>query len=163
MFKKILYASIALFLTSQSSFSQESLPSIKIKSISGKEINFSEIATASKDTLLVVSFWATWCIPCVAELDNISDEIKEKQAIKPFKFIGIAIDDSRTAQRVKPFVKGKGWQFDVYTDVNSDLKRALNVTDVPHVLIIKNNKIVYRHTGYIAGEEDNLYEKIKTL
>jgi thiol-disulfide isomerase/thioredoxin len=152
-----------LFLTSQSSFSQESLPSIKIKSISGKEINFSEIAKASKDTLLVVSFWATWCIPCVAELDNISDEIKEKQAIKPFKFIGIAIDDSRTAQRVKPFVKGKGWQFDVYTDVNSDLKRALNVTDVPHVLIIKNNKIVYRHTGYIAGEEDNLYEKIKTL
>jgi len=64
---------------------------------------------------------------------------------------------------VKTFIQGKGWTFDVMMDVNSELKRALNITDVPHVLIIKSSKIVYRHTGYIAGEEDNLFDEIKKL
>jgi thiol-disulfide isomerase/thioredoxin len=163
MFKKILYASLAFCLSSNSLFSQESLPTVKLKSVSGKVVNLADVANSSKDTLIVVSFWATWCIPCITELENINEVYAEKQAIKPFKFIGVSVDDSRTSQRVKPFIKGKGWQFDVLLDVNSELKRALNVTDVPHVIIIKNGKIVYRHTGYIAGEEDNLFDNIKSL
>ena len=163
MNKKALYAVIVFLLATNLTFSQESLPNIKLKSISSKEVSLVEMAALAKDTPIIVSFWATWCIPCVTELDNINEELKEKQAVRPFKFIGVSIDDSRTAQRVKPFAKGKGWQFDVLLDVNSELKRVLNVTDVPHVIIIKDNKIVYRHTGYIAGEEDNLFNKIKTL
>jgi thioredoxin-related protein len=83
--------------------------------------------------------------------------------VKPFKLIAVSIDDSRTSQRVKPFVTGKGWQFDVYIDVNSELKRAFNVTDVPCVMLIKNNKVVYQHTGYVAGSEEDLFDKIKSL
>jgi peroxiredoxin len=152
-----------LFTSTFCSFSQDNLPNVTLKSVSGKTIQFSELAQTSKDTIIVLSFWATWCIPCVTELENINDTYEERQAIKPFKFIGISIDDSRTAQRVKPFVKGKGWKFDVLMDINSELKRALNITDVPHVIILKDNKIVYRHTGYIAGEEDNLFDEIKKL
>jgi hypothetical protein len=110
-----------------------------------------------------MSFWATWCIPCINELEIINDVYEEKQAIKPFKFYGVSVDDTRTSQRVKPFIKGKGWQFNVLMDINSELKRYLNITDVPHVIILKDNKIVYRHTGYISGEEENLFDAIKTL
>lgn len=142
---------------------QQDFPSVKLKNTAGKTIDFADLIREAKDTTLVFSFWATWCIPCVTELDNISDEYKEKQSSMNFKFYGVSIDDSRTTKRVKPFIQGKGWTFDVMMDVNSELKRALNITDVPHVLIIKNNKIVYRHTGYIAGEEDNLFDEIKKL
>mgnify|MGYP003339131546 CR=1 FL=1 len=159
----ILSISVILLLITTSIKAQEDFPAIKLKSVSGQNINFAELAASSRDTMVVISFWATWCIPCVTELETINDELEEKQAIRPFKFIGVAVDDSRTAQRVKPFIKGKGWKFDVLMDINSDLKRALNITDVPHVLIIKDNKIAYRHTGYIAGEEDNLFETIKNL
>ncbi len=158
----ILFIYFLLF-TSLTLFAQESLPSVKLKAVSGRQIDFKDLVNESKDTVMVVSFWATWCIPCISELDNINDEFEEKQAIKPFKFYGVAIDDSRTAQRVKPFVRGKGWKFDVFSDLNSELKRALNITDVPHVIIFKDGKIVYRHTGYIAGEEENLFETIKNL
>ena len=142
---------------------QQDFPSVKLKNTAGKTIDFADLIREAKDTTLVFSFWATWCIPCITELDNISDEYKEKQSSMNFKFYGISIDDSRTTKRVKPFIQGKGWTFDVMMDVNSELKRALNITDVPHVLIIKNNKIVYRDTGYIAGEEDNLFDEIKKL
>jgi peroxiredoxin len=164
--KKIVHIPliICLLLISNLSKAQESnFSSIKLKSVSGKTIDFADLAASSKDTMVVLSFWATWCIPCITELETINDELEEKQAIRPFKFIGVSIDDSRTSQRVKPFIKGKGWKFDVLMDINSELKRALNITDVPHVLILKDNKIAYRHTGYIAGEEDNLFETIKTL
>ena len=163
MHNKICYLVFAFILTANICFSQESFPTTKLKSVSGKEITLAEIAKLAKDTPVVVSFWATWCIPCVTELDNINEEFKDRQAVKPFKFIAVSIDDSRTAQRVKPFIKGKGWQFDVLMDINSDLKRALNVTDIPHLLIIKDNKVVYRHTGYISGQEDDLFNKIKSL
>jgi thiol-disulfide isomerase/thioredoxin len=154
----LLLVNLNILKAQESNFS-----SIKLKSVSGKTIDFADLAASSKDTMVVLSFWATWCIPCITELEMINDEMEEKQAIRPFKFIGVSIDDSRTSQRVKPFIKGKGWKFEVLMDINSELKRALNITDVPHVLILKDNKIVYRHTGYIAGEEDNLFETIKNL
>lgn len=159
--KSILVLMITCMLINFQVRAQESYPSVQLKAVSGKNINFKDVVSESNDTILVMSFWATWCVPCISELDNINDVFEEKQAIKPFKYYGVAIDDSRTAQRVKPFVRGKGWKFDVLMDVNSELKRALNITDVPHVIIFKNGKIIYRHTGYIIGEEDNLFDIIK--
>ncbi len=163
MKKRILVFIISVVLLAHVAKSQENIPSIKLKAVSGKIIDLRDLVANTKDTVLVVSFWATWCMPCIAELDNINDEFEEQQTLKPFKFYGVAIDDARTTQRVKPFVKGKGWKFDVLMDVNSELKRALNITDVPHVIIFKNGKLVSRHTGYITGDENNLFETIKGL
>lgn len=156
----VLFFAIAIY---GSLMAQEQLTTAKIKNLKGQEIDFSNFVQNSADSIIVLSFWATWCIPCVTELENISDNYIEQRKKKSFRFIAVSIDDNRTSQRVKPFVAGKGWTFDVWLDVNNDLKRNLNVTDVPHVIIIKNQKIVYRHTGYISGDEDQLFEKINNL
>ena len=46
-------------------------------------------------------------------------------------------------------------------DDNQDLKRALNISVLPHLLVTKNGKIVYRKTSYTPGSEDELYEIIQ--
>jgi len=136
-------------------YSQSSLPDVKIRSLTGKELSFSRLTES--DTAIIVSLWATWCVPCILELETISDQYKERQNATPFKLIAVSVDDARTASRVKPFVSGRGWPFEIYLDVNNDLKRALNVNDIPHVLIIRNGKIVHQRNGYVPGSENELF------
>ena len=157
------YSSVLLsFLISITSSAQNALPDTKIKSLQGNEVMFNSFGN-TRDTAVIISFWATWCIPCIQELNTIHDQYEERQKETPFRFIAISIDDARTMQKVKPFVAGKGWPYEVYLDVNSDLKRALNIIDVPHILIIKNGKIVYQHNGYVNGNEEELFEMLKKI
>jgi thioredoxin-related protein len=61
-------------------------------------------------------------------------------------------------------VKGRGWDFEVYLDENSDLRRAMNVANPPHTFLYDGEgNLVYEHNGYAPGDEDELYEKIKEL
>jgi cytochrome c biogenesis protein CcmG, thiol:disulfide interchange protein DsbE len=159
---KKIFVSIITTLICLNCFGQSELPDVKLKTLSGDEVRFNSLGKNS-DTVLVISLWATWCVPCIQELEAISEQYEDRQKETPFKLIAVSIDDSRTTQRVKPFVKGRGWPFEIYLDVNSDLKRALNINDVPHVLIIKQGKIVYQHNGYVAGNEEELFEKLETL
>ena len=157
------YLSVLLsFLVYNTSSAQNSLPDTKIKSLQGNEVMFNSFGN-TRDTAVIISFWATWCIPCIQELNTIHDQYEDRQKETPFRFIAISIDDARTMQKVKPFVAGKGWPYEIYLDVNSDLKRALNIIDVPHILIIKNGKIVYQHNGYVNGNEEELFEILKKI
>ena len=63
--------------------------------------------------------------------------------------------------RVKPLVDGKNWDFTVLLDNNQDLKRQLNLMNVPYTLVIKEGKIIYRHSGFVLGDEDALLKVIK--
>jgi cytochrome c biogenesis protein CcmG, thiol:disulfide interchange protein DsbE len=141
---------------------QSSLPAVKIKDLKGNDIAFNTLFDPANDTAIIVSFWATWCGPCIKELEAIDENLEDWQKTVPVKVMAISVDDARTASRVKPFVKGKAWSFDIYQDVNNDLKRAFNIPNVPHTLVIKNGKIILQHDGYMPGNEDELIEKIKS-
>jgi len=140
-------------------FSQNNMPNIDVKTLDGSTINIQDVT--NQDHIIVVSLWATWCVPCIKELDAISDIYEDWQEETGVELIAISIDNSRTVKRVKTLVNGKGWEYQVLLDTNNDLKRALGASTVPLTLVIKDNKIVLRHSGYAPGSEDELYEKIK--
>ncbi|WP_298900360.1 TlpA disulfide reductase family protein [uncultured Psychroserpens sp.] len=153
---------ISLLLTltiSTTAFAQDVLPKMQLETLKGSNINLEDIS--SDDQLVVISLWATWCVPCKNELDAISEVYDDWVDETNVKLYAVSVDDSRTVKRVKPLVSGKGWEFDILLDTNSDLKRKLNAPTIPLTLLVKNNKILYRHSGYTPGSEDELYEKIK--
>lgn len=155
--KKILTLSLLIFFASFAK-AQNTLPSLTLKDVNGKKI---ELNSISKDKTIVISLWATWCVPCKNELDAISDVYEDWQDETDITLYAVSVDDSRTVKRVKPLVNGKGWEYEILLDTNNDLKRALGAATVPLTLIVKNNKILYRHSGYTPGAEDDLYEEIK--
>lgn len=155
--KKLLF--LLVFAMSLNLSAQESLPTAEIKTLDGTTTTLQKISKA--DELIVVSLWATWCVPCKNELDAINDVITDWQDEVDVKIYAISVDDSRTVSRVKPLVNGKAWDFEILLDTNNDLKRELGAATVPLTLIIKNGKIVYRHSGYTPGAEDELFEEIK--
>jgi thiol-disulfide isomerase/thioredoxin len=114
--------------------------------------------------VLVVNFWATWCAPCKRELNAIAEVYEDWQAKTGVKLLAISIDDSRSMNRVAPYVNGQGWEYEVYLDPNGDLKRAMNVQNVPHTFLLDGSgKVVWQHNVYNPGDENELYAKVKEL
>jgi thiol-disulfide isomerase/thioredoxin len=140
-------------------FAQEDLPNARVQTIDGTDTSIEE--ATDKDNLVILSLWATWCVPCIKELDAISEVYEDWQDETNVELIAVSVDDSRTVKRVKSLINGKGWEYEILLDTNNDLKRALGASTVPLTLLIKDNKIVYRHSGYSPGAEMELYEKVK--
>jgi cytochrome c biogenesis protein CcmG/thiol:disulfide interchange protein DsbE len=154
-----LLASVNLFAQAAKN---SKVPSIQIKTMDGSAFNTSKFSNGGKP--IIIDFWATWCKPCVAELDAISDNYAKWAKETGVKVIVISVDDSRTMAKVAPFVKEKGWTYESYLDPNQDFQHAMQVANCPCVFIIDGSgQIVYTHNSYMEGDEDKLYEALKKV
>ena len=141
----------------------QNLPEAKVQDRKGKAVAVE--SWIDGETPFILSFWSTTCKPCLKELDILSENYDDWNDEKPFRVIAVSIDDSRSLARAKALAAGSGWDmFDIYFDVNSDFKRAMNVSMVPHVFVFdKSGKQVFAHVGYKPGDEAELFEIIKKL
>ena len=143
-------------------FGQTSVPDIDVKDMEGNNVSFKSAIDTNK--LTIVSFWATWCGPCIKELEAINEVYEEWQTEYNVDLIAVSIDDSRNSKKVKPKVLGLGWEYTVLLDENSDLARAMNVVNPPMLFVInQKGKVVYTHAGYSPGSEDELEDKLGEL
>ena len=159
---KDFFVLIFALFTANAAFSQKQMPNVTLTSDTNKSFNvkndFSE-----KDKLYVFAFWATWCAPCLNELDAINEYYAAWSTELNMELVAVSIDDTRTQKRVKPLLNGKNWTYTILLDTNQDLKRALAIANVPYTIVVKNQKIVYVHNGYSQGAEMELYNKLKEL
>lgn len=144
------------------SLAQKQMPNVSLKSDDNKSYNV-KTDFNEKDKIYVFTFWATWCAPCLNELDAIKEHYKDWTKELNMEVIAVSIDDTRTQKRVKPLLNGKNWPYKVLLDTNQDLKRALSIANVPYTVVVKNQKIVYVHNGYSQGAEKELFIKLKQL
>lgn len=156
MKKILLLAMMAICATTISA----QLPNVKLQDMDGNTVQTSEISNDGKP--IIISFWATWCKPCLRELKAIHEVYPDWQDETGVKMIIVSIDQAQDAHRVKPMVDGFGWEYEVLLDPNGDFKRAMNVQNVPHVFVLDGNgQIVYNHTGYVDGSEEDIYEALQ--
>ena len=158
--KKLFVLLFAVLVTANVHAQQKSdLPNVTIKNLQGKDVNIAKLSNNGKP--FVITFWATWCGPCIKEhnaLDEVYADWRDETGVKIYS---VSIDDSRSTAKVKPFVEGKGWDFEVLLDVNKDLARAMNVNNPPYTFLFDGQgHLVYQHSGYFEGAENDLYEEI---
>ncbi|MBQ5749909.1 MAG: TlpA family protein disulfide reductase [Bacteroidaceae bacterium] len=157
--KKFLLAVVALFL-SVSAFAE--LPSVQLKDIDGKRVDTAKLNNDGKP--YIISFFATWCKPCLRELDAVNEVYADWQEETGVKLIAVSIDKAQDESKVKPLVNSKGYEYQVLLDPNGDFKRAMGVNMVPTVFIIDGkNNIVETRTQYTDGSEEHLIEAVRAL
>ena len=66
-------------------------------------------------------------------------------------------------KRAVAMAQGRDWDgITALFDVNADLRRALNVVNVPQVFVYdKNGKLFWTHVGYRPGDEQELLSQVK--
>ena len=138
---------------------QKGLPNVEVKDIDGNAVNVQSILEDGVPVIL--SFWYTTCKPCLQELGAINDAFVDWSDEAEFKVVAVSTDDSRSSAKVKPMVNGRGWtDFTILLDENGDLKRAMNVQTQPMVFVLdRDGNVVYTHTGYTPGSEEELFDQ----
>ncbi len=164
--KRLIVLTVILFLGvtfyAQETSERKKLPSVNIKTLDGQTFNTQNIYNDGKPIL--VSFWALWCKPCKKEMDAYNENYEDWQDETGVKIYAVSIDDARSTAKVLPFVSGKDWEMEVLLDPNGDFKRAMNVNMIPHTFLLDGNgNVVYQHTSYYEGLEEELYELVKKV
>ncbi|MBL7789811.1 MAG: TlpA family protein disulfide reductase [Chitinophagales bacterium] len=138
------------------------LPTAMVEDLNGQKLDFKSILKPGK--FYVISFWATWCVPCKKELGNMVDLAPKWKEKLNTEIIAVSTDDSRAKSKVKTYVTGEDWPFTVLLDMNQDLMRSLGIQQIPFTLIVNGDgKIVYTHNSYVEGDEFEIENKLNNM
>jgi peroxiredoxin len=145
--------------------SMKRIPSVKIKDAKGKSIDASSLSNNGKP--FIICFWKTCCKPPLQELDAIAEVYSDWHEETGVVLYAVSVDDSRSSNTAVPYAMGQGYEYEILLDVNSDLKRAMNVNIIPTTFICDGDgNIVWQKTMYAPGDEDlifNILEKTASV
>jgi peroxiredoxin len=145
---------------SQTSLAAEKAPGFSLKDTEGKVHNLSDYG----GKVVLLSFWATWCTPCLAEMPKL-EEIYKDLGPQGLVILSISADDARSSSQVKPVIKSKGVTYPVLLDRETAVVALYNpAKTLPYSVIIDaQGQIVSVHSGYNPGDEARLAAEIRAL
>lgn len=114
--------------------------------------------------VVMLSFWATYCEPCKAEMP-VLEQLHEKYAAHGLQILSVSLDGADTVSGVRPHIKKNGYRFDVVVDDDGTIAQAYNPAGVaPFMVIIgRNGRIAKRIEGFQASEAASLEHEVQAL
>ena len=116
---------------------------------------------------LIINFWATWCRPCVNEL-NYFEKVVDKFKDKNVELVLISVDYPEDYERVASFVKTRGYKVKVYwldeqetSVIQSKIDGGFEGVIPASIFINKATKYRTFHSGQLT--ESTLKKEIEKL
>jgi thiol-disulfide isomerase/thioredoxin len=152
--KTIAALAATLCLAAPLSAQPESKPSaptlanmnFSFKDITGKRVPLSRF----KGRVIILDFWATWCVPCKAEIPGFID-LQKKYGDRGLQVIGLSVDDSMAM--AKKYADERKMNYPVLlAEGKEDILKAYDpIPSIPVSIIIdRQGRIVTRHLGIAA-------------
>ncbi|WP_337169295.1 TlpA disulfide reductase family protein [Gemmatimonas aurantiaca] len=97
--------------------------------------------TDYRGDVVVLNIWATWCIPCRAEMPSMEALYKDLGP-KGLKIVAISVDDADAGQKIRDFVKEYGITFDVLHDGTGSIQGIYRTTGVPETFVLDREGMI---------------------
>ena len=161
----VLSFAIYLLLLSQTAWSaQAGVFSVPEITTAGKGAFFSlekALPKGSKDKSLLVSFFATYCEPCIKEIPHLA-KMKAELANVGFDVVLISIDkEEAKAREAAQLVDEKGQGLKVLWDRFNIVARRYNVESLPNMVWIKGDRSIGE--SLVGYDLEKLAELKKTI
>lgn len=128
------------------------------KSTTSEEIRLSD----SAGRIRIVTFWATWCAPCLKELP-VLNVIQRHGGKSRLKIIAVNLRESKKQYR-KALRAYDDFVIDFVHDVRGTVAKRYGVKGIPHMLIVDaNGRVAYQHTGYNEDALEDIVAEINAL
>lgn len=140
-----------------SEVSDEFQPELILPDLSGQQRNLKEFA----GKVVLVNFWASWCMPCIQEMPGILRLAKEMQD-KPFAVIGVNVGESE--RRVQAAAKRLDINFPVLLDKDSATFKRWGATVLPTAYVMDTSgQIRYVGRGPLEWDHPDIVDTLQQL
>jgi thiol-disulfide isomerase/thioredoxin len=127
-----------------------------LKTLDNKEIKLSDF----RNKVLFINFWATWCIPCIAEMNSLQ-KLYESFKDEDVQFFLISNEDGKTVQE---FLGKKQFTFPVCILGSESVPQVFKTEGVPATFIVnREGGIVFKHIGAAKWDDESCVNFIKNL
>jgi len=134
-----------------------SFPTLELKDMQGVVRNLGDF----KGKIVLVSFWATWCPPCIKEIPSMN-KLYASMDKKKFEILAVNIGEKKSI--VKKFLNRHKIDFPVLLDSNKKYYLEWKVYVVPsNFLLDKNGQLIAGSVGAIDWESKEIIQKIQKL
>lgn len=96
--------------------------------LNGKKFQLSE----HKNKVVVLDFWATWCVPCVQAFPQLIGATSKY----PDDVVFIAVNQQENAATIRDFLKAHEWTAEVALDRDGNIGRMYQVDGIPQTVVI---------------------------
>jgi peroxiredoxin len=101
--------------------------------------------------VVLIDFWATWCVPCHAQADILKELYPEmKGAGVEF----LAVDVGESAAQVEGFIASRPFPYPVLLDPDSEVADSLGVYSLPTLMVIDRQGRVSHFAEGIHREDE---------
>lgn len=134
-------------------------PSFSLKLVDGK----TTLCTNDvRGKVVVLDFWATWCVPCQAEVPNLQD-LHKRYSDDGVVVLGVSVDEEG-AVAVSDFMKQKGLTYRMALDPGGKVAAKYDALPVPTLYLLdKKGVIRYSKKAFKSRDVASIEKRIKAL
>lgn len=128
-------------------------PSFQGELLGGGRISLTDELAKDNSKGLLLCFWATWCAPCMQELKQVTEKLKNDPSL-PIRILTVNVDTAETSSDVKPTLKLHQFKIPVITDPKHEIfSKYQDAKTLPFSVLIKP-------TGEIAETFNGFHEEM---
>ena len=94
------------------------------------------LAELTRDRLVVLNFWATWCQPCTLEMPTL-EALWRAYRERGLSVAAVSVDRGAPRGLLEPYVRSLGLTFPILLDPEARTAGAWRVTALPATFVIK--------------------------